>query len=261
MDIGTIIGILAGTAFTLGSILIGGSIGTFINASGLLIVVGGTFASSFIAFPLGSVIGTIKASLGLFGSAKVDFVKTFRILIQGAETARTGGGIALEKVKVDDAFVKQAFQLVADGYKSPEVQSLLTIEIEATLDRASEAVKILEKMGDLAPAWGMIGTLIGLVMMLVKLDDPSAIGPAMAVALLTTFYGSLMANLLFIPGATKLEDRAGMDQLKMKLITEGASAIARNENPRQVQQRLMGFMPPEVRSSLQAKKRAAAKKK
>lgn len=261
VDIGTIVGILAGIGLTIGSILMGATMGTFINAPGLLIVVGGTFASAFVAFPLGSVFGTMKASLGLFGSSKVDFVKTFRILVQGAETARTGGGIALEKVKVDDAFVKQAFQLIADGYKSPEVQALLTIEIEATLDRSQESVKIMEKMGELAPAWGMIGTLIGLVMMLVKLDDPSSIGPAMAVALLTTFYGALLANLLFIPGATKLEDRAGMEQLKMKLIAEGAAAIARNENPRQVQQRLMGFMPPEVRSGLQAKKRAAAKKK
>lgn len=245
----------------IGSIIMGGSMGTFVNAPSMLIVVGGTFASAFVAFPMGSVLGTIKSSLGLFGSSKTDFVKTFKILIQGAEAARTGGAVALEKVKVDDPFIKLAFQLVADGYKSPEVQSLLQIETEATLERASTSVKVMEKLAEVAPAWGMIGTLIGLVLMLVKLDDPSSIGPAMAVALLTTFYGAVMANLLFIPGANKLEDRAGLEHIKMKLVTEGAAALARNENPRQVQQRLMGFMPPEVRSNLQAKKRAAAKKK
>ena len=145
MDLGTLVGIFAGVVMIIGSIFMGGSMGTFVNGPGLMIVVGGTFASAFVAFPLGSVVGTIKSSLGLFGSSKTDFVKTFRTLIQGAEAARTGGAIALEKIKVDDPFVKLAFQLVADGYKSPEVQALLQIETEANLERSSTSVKVMEK--------------------------------------------------------------------------------------------------------------------
>lgn len=237
-----------------------GSVGTFVDPPSLLIVGGGTIASTMVAYPLGSVIKTILTYFSLFGNPKVDYVQTYKTLIQAAEAARTGGGVALEKIKVDDDFVKLAFQLVADGYKSPEVQGLLQIETEASFNRSSEYVAILEKMGDMSPAWGMIGTLIGLVLMLVKLDDPAAIGPAMAVALLTTFYGALFANLFFIPGATKLEDRTSMELTKMKLVTEGAAAIARSENPRQVQQRLMSFMPPETRSSLSGAGKKKGKK-
>ncbi len=261
MDIGTVIGVTFGIALVLISILLGGSLQSFVNAPGLLIVVGGTFAATFVAFPIGSVIKAIKSSIGLIFPEKTDSIETVRTLITAAEVYRKDGPPALERLKTADPFMKLAFQLVADGYKASDVGDLLRIEQEATLLRREESQAILEKMGDLAPAWGMIGTLVGLVIMLINLSDPSSIGPAMAVALLTTFYGAVLANLLFLPGANKLAGRAVKEQINMRLIVEGAAAIARNENPRQVQQRLMGFMPPEVRSQIQAKRIKAGKKK
>ena len=260
MDLATIIGIVVGVVLVTLSILLTGDLMAFVSASSALIVFGGTLAATLVAFPIGSVMGSVKAIISLFAAHKIDFVKVVRTMIQGAEANRTGGGPALEKIKVDDAYVRLAFQLVADGTKAAEVQDLLRIEREATIARRAEEKKILEKMGELAPAWGMIGTLIGLVIMLMNLSDPSSIGPAMAVALLTTLYGALAANFVLLPGATKLEERADREEIKMLLVAEGAAAMARNENPRQVQQRLLGFMPPEVRSQIQARKMAAKKK-
>jgi chemotaxis protein MotA len=148
---------------------------------------------------------------------------------------------------------------VADGYKPENIREVLTIEMEATISRHEEVVKVLEKMADLAPAWGMIGTLIGLVIMLLNLSDPSAVGPAMAVALLTTLYGALWANLLLIPSAAKLEERSEREARDQRLVLEGAIGMARNENPRAIQQRLVGFMPSSDRAQLQAKARAKKK--
>jgi chemotaxis protein MotA len=149
--------------------------------------------------------------------------------------------------------------LVADGYRPEDIRSVLTIEMEASQARHEEIVKVLDKMAELSPAWGMIGTLIGLVIMLLNLDDPSSIGPAMAVALLTTLYGALFANLILSPGASKLADRAEREGLNLSLILEGAMGMARNENPRAIQQRLVGFMPSSDRAALQAKAREKKK--
>lgn len=251
MDLGTLIGFVLGIALVLGSILLTGELGAFISVSSVLIVVGGTVASTLIAFSLSAVIGGILSLIGLFKGHKVDFARTVKILIEGAEAARKGGGIALEKIKIDDSFITLAFQLVADGYKASDVNDLLRIEQEAALVKQQSNQKVLEKMGDLGPAWGMIGTLIGLVIMLMNLSDPSSIGPAMAVALLTTLYGALLANFVCIPAAVKIEERSEAEQMNMRLITEGAAAIARNENPRQVQLRLMSFIPPQIRSQIQ----------
>ena len=259
MDLGTIIGIVVGMALVLLSIVLKGSLLAFIDSSSLLIVVGGTFSATLVAFPMSSVIRTMKSSISIFFTPRIDHVGTVRELLKGADAVRKEGPLALEKMKPSSEFMGTAFQLVADGMRPEDIRHVLSIEAEAAATREAEVVGIMEKMAELAPAWGMIGTLIGLVIMLLNLADPSSIGPAMAVALLTTLYGALWANFLLTPGAAKLEERSLRQSENSKLIVEGAMGMARNENPRQIQQRLMGFMPPSDRAELQAK--AMAKKK
>ena len=259
MDIGTIIGIVVGLVLVLSSILLKGTIMAFVDVASLLIVVGGTLAATMVAFPMGSVMAAIKATITIFFQHKIDYVETVRTILKAADAVRKEGPLALEKIQVKEGFMKTAFDLVADGYRPEDIRGVLKIEIEATAARQEEMVQILEKMAELAPAWGMVGTLIGLVIMLMNLSDPSAIGPSMAVALLTTLYGALWANLLLSPGATKLSDRSEKEARDLHLTMEGALAMARNENPRAIQQRLVGFMPPEDRAALSAQARAKKK--
>ncbi len=259
MDLGSIIGIVVGVALVVVSILLSGNLLAFVDVPSMLIVVGGTFASTLVAFPMASVMGAQKASLNIFFQHRIDSVATVRAILQAAEKVRKEGPLALEKIKTESEFMTTAFQLVADGYRPEDLREVLIIEQEAIAARHDEVIKILEKMAELAPAWGMIGTLIGLVIMLLNLSDPSAIGPAMAVALLTTFYGALWANFILAPSAAKLAERNEREAEDYRLVVEGAAAMARNENPRAIQQRLIGFMPPGARAALGAKARAKRK--
>ncbi|KMY66510.1 hypothetical protein AAU61_15240 [Desulfocarbo indianensis] len=259
MDLGTIIGIVVGLLLVLVSILLKASLLAFFDVSSILIVVGGTISATLVAFPMKSVMGAMKASISIFFQHSIDHVGTVREILKASDEVRRNGPLALEKFKAGNQFMKTAFDLVADGMNVDTIRDVLTIELEATISRHEEVVKILEKMADLAPAWGMIGTLIGLVIMLLNLSDPSAIGPAMAVALLTTLYGALWANLLLSPSAAKLEERSEREAQDHRLILEGALGMARNENPRAIQQRLVGFMPSEDRAELQSKARAKKK--
>lgn len=259
MDLGTIIGIIVGITMVVVSILLSGSLSSFWDVPSLAIVLGGTLASTMVAFPLKSVMAAGKAAISVFFGTRIDHVETVRTILRAANAVRKDGALALEKMKVDKSFMQTAFQLVADGMNPEDVGHTLTIEMEAAGTRQAEIVKVLEKMAELAPAWGMVGTLIGLVIMLLKLDDPKAIGPAMSVAILTTFYGALLANFLLGPSATKLEERSEREQEDYRLVMEGAIGMARNENPRTIQQRLLGFMPPTDRAALSAQARAKKK--
>ncbi|MCB2185957.1 MAG: MotA/TolQ/ExbB proton channel family protein [Deltaproteobacteria bacterium] len=259
MDLGTIIGIVVGLVLVVASILLNGSIIAFLDPASFMIVVGGTFAATLVAFPIKSVMTAIKSSAQIFFQSRIDHLGTVRLLLQAADVVRREGPLGAEKLKGSSSFMQTAFELVADGHDADHIQAVLEIEMEATISRQAEIIKILDKMAELAPAWGMIGTLIGLVIMLLNLDDPSSIGPAMAVALLTTFYGALWANLLLSPSAAKLEERGQKEAHDYRLILEGALGMARTENPRAIQQRLLGFMPPQDRADLQAKAMAGGK--
>ena len=247
MDLGTIIGIVAGTALVLSAIMLKASVMNFIDPSSFLIVFGGTTAATLNAFPLPSVINALKTSVSILFGHRINFVGTLQEMIKIANMARKEGPLALEKYKTDDLFLKKGLTLVSDGTRGQVLKSILELERDITEERQMESQLILEKMGDLAPAWGMIGTLIGLVIMLLKLDDPSSIGPAMAVALLTTFYGAFWANFLLLPAASKLEQRSKQEILKTNLVIETLVSISETENPRLLQERLMGFLPPKDR--------------
>ncbi len=247
MDIATLIGLLAGFGLILGSILMKSNLGAFIDIPSVMIVVGGTVASTLIMYPLPTVINSIKVVMKAFFSSIPNYKQTIEEIVRLAETARKEGLVSLEKASVDNDFLKKGCMLAADGTDPSLIKNILELEINYMIQRHRTGQGIFKNMGSMAPAFGMIGTLIGLVQMLQTLDDPSSIGPSMAVALITTFYGALLANLVFIPISKKLEGRSEAETLFMELAMEGIVSIARGENPRIIQEKLETFLPPGLR--------------
>ncbi len=242
MDLFTLIGIISGVGFILGAIIMKTSILTFFDIPSLLIVLGGTAASSFISFSGKSLTNAMKDMVTIFFKHEIDYMVTIDALIKMSRINRKQGKVGLEKVKVESEFLQRGLSLVAAGLKPSAILRQMSIEKQVQLDRAGESSEVLEKMGDLSPAWGMVGTLIGLVIMMLQLDDPSSIGPAMAIALLTTFYGAVLANLIFIPGSTKIEHRSTKAIKHHDLIIEGLLSLAMNESPMMLKDKLTGFL-------------------
>lgn len=247
MDIGTLIGILAGFGLILGSIIMGGGLKSFVDIPSILIVVGGTMAVTFIMFPMKTVFGAVKVAMKAFFAKALDPNEVISQIASLAEVARKDGLVALEKVQTDNEFLKKGCILVADGNNSDTVRAVLDIELAFMKQRHSTGQDIFKSMGAMSPAFGMIGTLIGLVQMLQTLNDPSSIGPAMAVALLTTFYGAVLANVVFIPISKKLEERSKEESLYMEIIIEGIVSIANGEHPAITKEKLMAFLAPALR--------------
>ncbi|WP_461208789.1 motility protein A [Desulfocurvus sp. DL9XJH121] len=250
MDIGTLVGLLAGLGLIVGSIMFGGgALGGFVDVPSVLVVVGGTGAIVFIMFPMGVVFGTVKVAMKAFMSKPPDFHALIDQMMRLAEKARKESLVALEKVQVDDPFIKKGVQLVADGTEEGLVRAVLETEVSFMQRRHAQGQGVFKGMGTMAPAMGMIGTLIGLVKMLQNLSNPESIGPAMAVALLTTFYGAVLANVVFLPMAKKLEERSAEESLYMEIATEGIIGILHGEHPAIVKEKLLAFLAPVLRGS------------
>ncbi|SIO27527.1 motility protein A [Halodesulfovibrio marinisediminis] len=247
MDIATIIGLFGSLALIVGAIAIGGSPAGFIDVPSVLVVFGGTIAVAFIMFPLGTVLGSMKVGMKAFFSKAPDPLDSIDVVINLADRARKESLVALEKANIDNPFLKRGVLLVADGTEESLIRSVMEIDVEIMKKRHRTGQEVFKGMGNMAPAFGMIGTLIGLVRMLQALDDPSAIGPAMAVALLTTFYGAVLANCIFLPLAKKLEERSNEEALNMELMTEGVLSILNGEHPNIVREKLNSFLPPSKR--------------
>lgn len=247
MDIGTLLGLISGIILVFIAIMLGGDIMGFVNAPSALIVIGGTIAVTFIMFPMGVVLGSFKVALKAFLSRSPDPKIVVNEVVTLANLARKESLVALEKATITDNFLKKGVMLVADGSEERLVRAILETEISFTQQRHRQGQGVFKGMGAMAPAFGMIGTLIGLVNMLQVLDDPTAIGPGMALALLTTLYGALMANLAFIPIAKKLEERSQEEISKMEMTMEGVMSILHGENPRLIQEKLEAFLPPALR--------------
>ncbi len=244
MDITTFLGILAGFSLVLGAIFIGGDIGVFLNIPGMMIVLGGTFSAVCINFPLKEVFHSVKAAIKIFSSRKVKTNEVVNTMVRIAEVSRKDGLLALENIQTDNGVLKKACQLIADNADPEMIQESLRIEISAMKQRHTISQDVFKRMAAYAPSFGMIGTLIGLVQMLSRLDDPDQIGPSMAIALLTTFYGALLATLIFLPVAGKLRSRTLEEALHLEIIFEGAKSILENNNPRFVYEKLSSFVPP-----------------
>jgi len=250
MDLATLIGLAMGSTAILGAILLGGSLSSFIDPPSIAVTVGGTIASVFIAFPMSSVTNTLKVIMNAMQDKPVDLPFLIEEIIRLANIARKEAIFALENADVEDEFLKKAAMMAADNKTPEQLHDALATEIEAMQERHTNGKMIFEKVGDAAPAWGMIGTLIGLVLMLGNLDDPSTIGPNMAVAILTTFYGAVIANLIAIPLATKLGFRSEVEAKKMTLVLTGILGIAAGENPRALGEKLQGFLSPVERAGM-----------
>ncbi|KAF1074740.1 motility protein A [Halodesulfovibrio sp. MK-HDV] len=247
MDIATIIGLFGALALIVGAIAVGGSPAGFIDVPSMLVVFGGTIAVAFIMFPLGTVLGSMKVGMKAFFSKPPDPMDSIDIVIDLAERARKESLVSLEKVSIDNEFLKRGVLLVADGTEESLIRSVMEIDVDIMKKRHRTGQEVFKGMGNMAPAFGMIGTLIGLVRMLQALDDPSSIGPAMAVALLTTFYGAILANCIFLPLAKKLEERSNEEAMNMELMTEGVLSILNGEHPNIVREKLNSFLPPSKR--------------
>ena len=249
MDIATLLGSILGFALVLGAILVGGDMSLFINVPGLMIVVGGTLSAICVTFPLGDVLQSFTGALAMFMKKKGKVEDVVNIMVRIAEISRREGLIALENIQTENPILKKACQLIADNADPQLIRDTLSIEIGTMKRRHNISIEVFQKLAGYGPAFGMIGTLIGLVQMLAKLDDPASLGPAMAVAILTTFYGTIMANLIFLPFAGKMRSRTAMEELNLMIIFEGAKSILENNNPRLVYEKLSSFEPPKERKS------------
>ncbi|MGB6042755.1 MAG: motility protein A [Pirellulales bacterium] len=261
MDIATIVGLILGCGLVVGSIAMGGGgLGPFFNVPSLMITIGGSFSALLINFPLRSVLGSfgvIKQCFSVKLPAPTAVIEQFKEL---AAVARRDGVLALEEqlAGIDDPFMSRGVEMVIGGTSKEEIQAVLETEIDHVEERHKTGKKILEATGAAAPAFGMIGTLIGLVQMLRTLDDPSKIGGGMATALLTTLYGAVVANLFCIPLAGKLENRSKEEVLVREIMICGMISLVEGQTPRTIQERLVAFLSNRERPVEEEPARAAA---
>jgi chemotaxis protein MotA len=249
MDLATVIGLLVTSGLLIGTIIMGSPLIIFINPPSVMLVVLGTIAIMFVSYPAGKVKNAISVVKNAFRTRVKRNDEILRLMQQMASRARREGVLSLEEIanQQDDEFLKRGLLLVVDGHEPAAIEDVLYAEIDQISERHSQGVEFFETMGAMAPAMGMIGTLIGLVQMLQALDDPTAIGPAMAVALLTTLYGSIMANVFAIPISIKLKDRDKSEIEEKSLIVQGLLSIVNGENPRFLVDRLNAQLPPKER--------------
>jgi len=252
MDFATITGVVLGVFLILIAIKTEGSLLTFWSLSSVLIVIGGVLASTLINYTLSQVISVMKVLRIAFKTKYYEPLEIIKLIVSLAEKARREGLLALENdvEGYEDEFVKKGVQLIVDGNDPELVRNVLQAEIIMMEQRHKIGYSIFEAMGASAPAFGMLGTLIGLILMLKNLNDPGALGPGMALALITTFYGSILANLIFIPIAGKLKLRSSEEILHKEIIIEGVLSIQAGENPRIVAEKMKTFLTPEEKELL-----------
>lgn len=251
MDIATIVGIISAFALVITAIMLGGQLILFFDVPSLMIVFGGTLGATLINYPLPDVLKVFRVVKNAFfhkGQTVQGLIGSFVTL---AGVARREGILALESNINDmkDEFMKKGLQLSVDGLEPNSIREILGTEILSIQDRHKLGSELFTTLGTFAPALGMIGTLIGLVQMLKTMEDPSSIGPSMAVALLTTFYGAVLANLFCLPVAGKLKTRSSEEVMMKELMTEGIISIAKGDNPRIIEQKLNAYLPLQLRES------------
>lgn len=251
MDIATIVGLLVAIGLILGSMLMGSApITAFIDVPSLMVVIGGATAAAMICFPLKSMLGIPKVVMKVVLNKNEDIAALIQQIVGLAETARRDGLLALEAriVEIENPLVKTGIQMAVDGNTPETVEEVLRTEVESIATRHKEGKSVMDQLGRFAPAYGMIGTLMGLIMMLSDMSDPSSIGAGMAVALITTLYGAIVANVFFSPFAEKLGMLSKKEMVGMEVAIRGVMAIQSGESPRAIHQKLQTFLPPKLRS-------------
>ncbi len=251
MDISSVIGIILGIGFVIGSIMMGGSIKSFVDLHAILIVLGGCIASSMIAFPLKDFLSVFKTSLKVFVFKIRTAEEIINNLVEISNKARKGGLLSIENdiPATSDPYLAHALQMTVDGVKTADIAAIMQKKMSLTKRNLETGVKIFQGMGALAPSFGLIGTIIGLVQMLANLDDPSSIGPSMSVAMIATFYGAVLANLVFIPMAEKLSGRNEEEIINMNIIFEGVISIREGEHPKLMEDKLRIYLNDHIREN------------
>lgn len=252
MDIASLIGMLGAFGIVLAAIFLGGSAGMFFNIPSMLIVIGGSLFVVLIKFSLQQFLGAISVAGKAFMFKLPPLDELIDEVVELAQTARKGGLLALESVEVSHPFLKKGVGMLVDGYDEAVVREMLEKEIRLSNDRHSWGSKVFLALGDVGPAMGMIGTLIGLVQMLSNMDDPKAIGPAMAVALLTTLYGAMLATMVMLPISDKLILRQNEEKRAKLLMLDGLLAIQAGQNPRIIESLLRTYLPGKKQEEAEA---------
>ena len=252
MDIASVIGLAVGTVMILGSVVMGGgsfgAIGGFVDYPSIILVGGGTICTMLICYPMAEVFKVMGVTKNVFLTKQKDIVIIINQLVSLSESARRNGLLALEEriEEIDDAFLVLGIRMAVDGMSPEIVDAIMRTEMDAVEGRHELGKSFYDALAKYAPAFGMIGTLIGLILMLAHME-PETIGKGMAVALLTTLYGATAANFVFLPIADKLAYYSGRELLSMEIMVRGVIAIQAGENPRVIKQKLMTFIPPKLR--------------
>jgi chemotaxis protein MotA len=250
MDIGTTLGLFFGITVVSLAIATGSNFSIFLNLPGFLIVVGGTFAAIMIKFPLSGVFVSLPVGLkAAFMNDKERSVDYITLAVKLVKRGRKSGLISLEKEKISNPFYRKGIQLCADGRDNDYIRKILTQEMNLAIQREEVGARVFASIGEASPAFGMFGTLVGLVQMLSNLSDPTTIGPAMAVAMLTTLYGVLIANLIALPIADKLENKSAREKTQRGLIIECILQVQQLQNPTALREILEPYLPEKQRES------------
>lgn len=252
MDIATVVGLCLACCLIVGSIILGGApLTAFIDPPSMMVVVGGSFAAALICFPLKAMLSMPKVMLKVVLNKSEDFRSMVETIVSLAEVARRDGLLALESKleEVENPFIRMGVQMAVDGTRPEVIESILRTEMDAVATRHKDGKSIMDQIARFAPAYGMIGTLMGLIMMLRDMSDPSVIGKGMAVALITTLYGAIVANVVFMPFAEKLGFMNKQELMGLEIIVRGIMDIQSGENPRVIEQKLNTFLPAKMRTT------------
>jgi chemotaxis protein MotA len=254
MDLGSVIGVVVACGLIVISIVLAGaSFGAFVDYPSMMVVIGGSIAAAMISFPLRTFLGVGKVTKNVFLNRVSNIPELIDTIVSLAETARRDGLLALESRldEIDNDFIVLGIQMAVDGTRPEVIEDIMRTEVDAVATRHRDGKSVLDQMGRFAPAFGMIGTLMGLIIMLGNMSDPSSIGQGMAVALITTLYGAISSNVFFLPFAEKLGFLNKQELLAMEIIIRGIMGIQSGDNPRVIAQKLNTFLPPKLRAGAQ----------
>ena len=248
MDLATLLGLVGAMGVVMAAIITGGSPIIFMNIPSILIVLGGTALVVMMKFTLGQFFGAFKVAARAFMFKLDEPEDLITQVVELATIARKEGMLALENAEINNEFLRDGVRMLIDGNNRDVVSAVMSKDLQQTIDRHKWGSKVFSATGDVAPAMGMIGTLIGLVQMLSSMDDPKSIGPAMAVALLTTLYGAVLANMVAIPIADKLDLRKAQEGRIKAMCIDGVLAIQEGQNPRIIESMLKAYLEPKERN-------------
>jgi chemotaxis protein MotA len=251
VDLATLIGLLLAWVLIIATIALGSGALVFINAPSFVIVIGGVIGVVLMRFTLGQFIGSMKTALKAFLYKAESPEVLIASVVELAGIARKEGLLALEGQKITNPVLSRGISMLVDGHEASVVKKALSTEMNEMVARHKMGQDIFKQIGDAGPAMGMIGTLVGLVQMLSNMSDPKSIGPAMAVALLTTLYGAMIANMFALPISDKLALRSAEEQMNKNIIIQSVLAIQEGQNPKVLDELLKNFLPPSKRENVE----------